>query len=185
MHLRQMGDTSSTVHSSDEGGDNRLPLNQELTKDIPMHEYILRDPLLFGDYRNTVNDAKQRYYEDLLDYEAIYFLFQEILDEYQQQNRLRKLDLVLFEDCLEHLTRLHRLLRMNRGHATLVGLDGFGRQSMAKLAAFAAECDLFKIVINRNYSEVTFRSDLKRLYHQLATKGNKTVFILSENEVTT
>ncbi|XP_055696351.1 dynein axonemal heavy chain 10 [Lutzomyia longipalpis] len=183
MHLRQMGDTSSTVHSSDEGCGSRLPLGEEMSKEIPVHEYILRDPLLFGDYRNTVNDAKHRYYEDLLDYEAIYFLFQEILDEYQQRNRLRKLDLVLFEDCLEHLTRLHRLLRMNRGHATLVGLDGFGRQSMCKLAAFAAECDLFKIVIDRNYSENTFRSDLKRLYQQLATKSRKTVFMLTENEL--
>ncbi|GAB0094127.1 Dynein heavy chain [Sergentomyia squamirostris] len=184
QHLKKMGDTSSTVHDSTEDRcDNRLPGNEELTREMPMHEYILRDPLLFGDYRNTVNDAQERFYEDLLDYEAIYFLFQEILDEYQQQNRLRKLDLVLFEDCLEHLTRLHRLLRMNRGHATLVGLDGFGRQSIAKLAAFAAECDLFKIVINRNYTQDTFKSDLKRLYHQLAKEGRKTVFMLTEDEL--
>lgn len=43
-----------------------------------VHQYAMRDPLLFGDYRNMINTAEPRYYEDLLDYEAIYFLFQEV-----------------------------------------------------------------------------------------------------------
>lgn len=47
--------------------------------DISIHEYALRDPLLFGDYRNMINENEPRFYEDLLDYEAIYFLFQEVL----------------------------------------------------------------------------------------------------------
>lgn len=46
--------------------------------DLPTEEYALRDPLLFGDYRNTCNPSEPRYYEDLLDYEAIFFLFQEV-----------------------------------------------------------------------------------------------------------
>lgn len=46
--------------------------------DISIHEYALRDPLLFGDYRNMINENEPRFYEDLLDYEAIYFLFQEV-----------------------------------------------------------------------------------------------------------
>lgn len=43
-----------------------------------VHQYAMRDPLLFGDYRNMINTDEPRYYEDLLDYEAIYFLFQEV-----------------------------------------------------------------------------------------------------------
>lgn len=80
--------------------------------ELSVAQYALRDPLLFGDYRNAVNPAEERYYEDLLDYEAIYFLFQEILMEYCEQRG--KMNLVLFEDCLEHLTRVHRTLRMHR-----------------------------------------------------------------------
>lgn len=80
--------------------------------DLPPAEYALRNPLLFGDYRNAVNLAETRYYEDLLDYEAVYFLFQEILLEYNEQKS--RMNLVLFEDCLEHLTRVHRALRMDR-----------------------------------------------------------------------
>lgn len=39
-------------------------------------DYILRDPLLFGDFRNAISEDEPRYYEDLLDYEAIYHLFE-------------------------------------------------------------------------------------------------------------
>ncbi|KAL4712607.1 hypothetical protein ACJJTC_007202 [Scirpophaga incertulas] len=53
----------------------------EEVKELTLEEYVLRDPLLFGDYRNALDEEEIRYYEDLLDYEAVYFLFQEILEE--------------------------------------------------------------------------------------------------------
>lgn len=45
---------------------------------VQLEEYVFRDPLLFGDYRNALDEEEVRYYEDLLDYEAVYFLFQEV-----------------------------------------------------------------------------------------------------------
>lgn len=41
-------------------------------------EYTLRDPLLFGDFRNACYEDEPRYYEDLLDYEAVYNLLLEV-----------------------------------------------------------------------------------------------------------
>lgn len=41
-------------------------------------EYTLRDPLLYGDFRNACYEDEPRYYEDLLDYEAVYNLFLEV-----------------------------------------------------------------------------------------------------------
>lgn len=46
--------------------------------DPQVFEYSMRDPLLFGDFRNACNEDEPRYYEDLLDYEAIYSLFMEV-----------------------------------------------------------------------------------------------------------
>ncbi|ETN61879.1 dynein heavy chain 10, axonemal [Anopheles darlingi] len=149
--------------------------------ELSVAQYALRDPLLFGDYRNAVNPAEERYYEDLLDYEAIYFLFQEILMEYNEQRA--KMNLVLFEDCLEHLTRVHRTLRMHRGHVMLVGIGGSGKQSITRLAAFAAGCDIFEIVLSRGYNETSFRDDLKTLFLQVGVRGTRTCFIFKAAQI--
>lgn len=85
---------------------------KESLSDMPLNQYIMRDPLLFGDFRHGVVDEEERIYEDLLDFTAIMHLFREILDEYN--DRIGGMDLVLFDDCLEHLTRVHRTLRMHK-----------------------------------------------------------------------
>jgi len=46
--------------------------------ELEMVEYILRDPMLYGDFRNACNEGEPRFYEDLLDYEAVYNLFLEV-----------------------------------------------------------------------------------------------------------
>jgi len=56
----------------------------------------------------------------------------------EYNERHDKINLVLFDDALEHLTRLHRVLRMRRGHVMIVGVGGSGKQSLLRLAAFAA-----------------------------------------------
>lgn len=59
-------------------------------------------------------------------------------------NRFRKLNLVLFDDALEHLTRVHRAVRMHRGHAMLIGTGGSGKASFTRLAAFTAGTFILK-----------------------------------------
>ena len=83
----------------------------------------------------------------------------QILEEYNERHTPMRL--VLFDDALDHLTRLHRVLRMPQGHALLVGVGGSGKQSITRLASFAAECEVFEITLSRGYSENSFRDDLK------------------------
>ncbi|XP_026741363.1 dynein heavy chain 10, axonemal [Trichoplusia ni] len=153
----------------------------EEEKEYTLEEYVLRDPLLFGDYRNALDEEEIRYYEDLLDYEAVYFLFQEILDDYN--DRVGKMSVVLFEDCLEHLTRTHRILRMDRGNAMIIGVGGSGKKSICRLASFAAGCDMFEIVVTRNYNENTFKDDMKRLYNALGVENKRTVFLFTAAQI--
>ena len=95
----------------------------------------------------------------------------QILEEYNE--KYNPMNLVLFDDALEHLTRVHRVIRMDQGHALLVGVGGSGRQSVARLAAFAAGCDIFEITLSRGYGEEEFREDLKTLYHKLGIENKK------------
>uniref|UniRef100_A0A6P7FV51 Dynein heavy chain 10, axonemal-like n=1 Tax=Diabrotica virgifera virgifera TaxID=50390 RepID=A0A6P7FV51_DIAVI len=114
---------------------------------IDIVEYAMRDPILFGDFRNATNEAEPRFYEDLLDYEAVYSLFQELIELYNEKKE--KMNIILFNDALEHLTRIYRGLRLERGHMMLVGVGGSGKRSFTSLAAFTAGCEVFEITLSR------------------------------------
>uniref|UniRef100_A0A8D1JL20 AAA+ ATPase domain-containing protein n=1 Tax=Sus scrofa TaxID=9823 RepID=A0A8D1JL20_PIG len=144
-------------------------------------EAVMRDPILFGDFRMALHEEEMRIYEDIQDYEAAKALFQEILEEYNESNT--KMNLVLFDDALEHLTRVHRIIRMDRGHALLVGVGGSGKQSLARLAAFTAGCEVFEILLSRGYSENNFREDLKNLYLKLGIENKMMIFLFTDAHV--
>lgn len=75
-------------------------------------DYACRNPIIYGDYRNTLSLAEARLYEDLGDYSSIKLMFEEILDEYNLTNK--KMNLVMFDDALEHITRIHRIMRLGQ-----------------------------------------------------------------------
>ncbi|TRY94050.1 hypothetical protein DNTS_011956 [Danionella cerebrum] len=143
-------------------------------------ESAMRGPILFGDYRTALK-SEPRVYEDILDYDASKALFQEILEEYNENKS--RMNLVLFDDALEHLTVVHRIIRMDRSHALLVGVGGSGKQSLTKLAAFTAGYEVFEIVLSRGYSETNFREDLKTLYLKLGLENKKMVFLFTDAHV--
>ncbi|XP_011874224.1 PREDICTED: dynein heavy chain 10, axonemal [Vollenhovia emeryi] len=145
-------------------------------------QYSLRDPILYGDYRNACNEDEPRFYEDLLDYEAVYSLFLEIFEEYNERNRT-KLHIVLFNDALGHLTRVHRALRMHRGHVLVIGTGGSGKKSVIKLASFAAGYQFFQIVLSRGYNESSFREDMKNLYNMVGLENKKVVFMFTSAHI--
>ena len=98
----------------------------------------------------------------------------QILEEYNE--KFKPMNLVLFDSALEHLTRIHRVIRMDQGHTLLVGVGGSGRQSLARLASFAAGCEVFEITLSKGYGEAEFREDLKQLYHKLGIENKKVLY---------
>ena len=65
----------------------------------------------------------------------------------------------------------------------LVGVGGSGKQSLTRLAAFAAGCEVFEVTLTRGYSESDFREDLKTLYTKLGIENKKIVFLFTDSHV--
>jgi hypothetical protein len=63
--------------------------------------------------------------------------------------------------------------RAAQGHLLLVGVGGSGKQSLARLAAFAAGCAVFEIQLKRGYGRAAFQEDLKALYTLLGQDNQK------------
>jgi dynein heavy chain, axonemal len=115
--------------------------------------------------------GEARLYEDLGTYSDIKPIFEGLLAAYNEKKK--PMNLVFFEDALEHLARIHRTIRLPQGNCLLVGVGGSGKQSLSKLAAYTAGCEVFEITLTRGYDEVAFREDIKKLYAMLGAENKK------------
>lgn len=62
-------------------------------------------------------------------------LFQDYLEGYNVTTS-KEMKLIFFMDAIEHVARLARILRAERGNALLVGVGGMGKQSLARLGSY-------------------------------------------------
>jgi dynein heavy chain len=86
------------------------------------------------------------------------------------------MNLVLFNDALDHVTKIHRIIRFPKGCGLLVGYGGSGKQSLTKLATFVAGYSTWTINLVRNYKEADFRVDLQNLYREVVLKPKTFMF---------
>jgi len=86
-------------------------------------------PLIFGDYAQSDPSFEEgedpRLYEDLGTYEKVRDKMEKILEEYNFE--YMPMNLVLFNDALEHVTKIHRIIRFPKGCGLLVGFGGSGK----------------------------------------------------------
>ena len=91
------------------------------------------------------------------------------------------MNLVLFDDCLDHLVRVHRLMRLPRGNALLVGVGGSGKQSLTRLAAFISSMSVVQLKLTASYGMGDFKLDMISLYQGSGVKGQSIVFLFTDS----
>ena len=136
------------------------------------------NPILFGDYilSDPIDDEKEdpRLYQYLSGWPEVQVKMENMLEDYGYNNK--PMSLVLFNDALDHITKIHRILRFPRGSALLVGYGGSGKQSLTKLATFVAGSKTWTINLIRGYKEEDFKNDLIELYADVVTKKRSFMF---------
>jgi len=151
-------------------------ITKEFFKDV--EEAVMADPLFFGDFamsNPTDEEAEDpRLYEDLGGYEQIKTKMDKLLEDYGFDHK--PMNLVLFNDALEHVTKIHRIIRFQKGCGLLVGFGGSGKQSLTRLATFTANYEIFTISLVRGYKESDFKEDLRNLYKLVLKKPQTFLF---------
>uniref|UniRef100_A0A7S0HBM9 Uncharacterized protein n=1 Tax=Hanusia phi TaxID=3032 RepID=A0A7S0HBM9_9CRYP len=139
---------------------------------------------LFNDDGVCINERPQSY--ELVEHGDLTPVREKALNfqkQYNEENKIGKLELVLFEYALEHLMRISRCMCQDRGSMMLVGVGGSGKQSLARLASFIAGNFIFQITITKYYSVTNLFEDIKLLYKTAGLKGKPVTFIFTDAEV--
>lgn len=89
--------------------------------------------LLFGDFMNSVS-RERRIYEEIIDIDKLKTTLVERLTDFNIVHN-KDMHIIFFMDAIEHITRIARILRFERGNALLVGVNGMGKQSLTKLSS--------------------------------------------------
>lgn len=147
--------------------------------DLPLAQVDAR-PLVFNSF--MARDANENsLYSCAPSSDALKKALDEKLSEYNESNAV--MDLVLFEQAMEHVSRITRILDVPRGHAMLVGVGGSGKQSLARLAAFICGYEVFQIAVSSVYGMNEFRADLLGLYQKAGAKGVPIVLLMTDQQI--
>ncbi|XP_058439380.1 dynein axonemal heavy chain 6 isoform X4 [Marmota monax] len=145
-------------------------------------EYFLVKPIIFGDFIKFGADRADRIYDDMPDMEKIANVLQDYLDDYNLINP-KEVKLVFFQDAIEHVSRIARMIRQERGNALLVGVGGTGKQSLTRLAAHICGHKCLQIELSRGYNYDTFHDDLRRLYKLAGVEDKNMVFLFTDTQI--
>lgn len=105
------------------------------------------------------------------------------LKEYNEKAKRAQMHIVLFQDAIYYICKIHRIIKLSKGHGLLVGDGGSGRHCLTKLAAFIAEYHIFQVELHKAYKLREFREDIKRWSMQCGMKNQSGVFLFSDNEI--
>ena len=104
------------------------------------------------------------------------------LKEYNDSNAI--MNLVLFEQAVQHVCRISRILENPRGNALLVGVGGSGKQSLSRLAAYISGLNVVTLPVTSDYGVSDLKEHLKGLYHKAGVKpANPLVFMLTDSMI--
>ncbi|TRY65354.1 hypothetical protein DNTS_005929 [Danionella cerebrum] len=144
--------------------------------------FFTSQPIIFGDFIKVGADKTDRVYEDLTDMERIRQVLQDYLEDYNT-TFTKETKLVFFQDAVEHVSRIARMIRQERGNALLVGVGGTGKQSLTRLAAHMCGYRCFQIELSRGYNYDSFHEDLRKLYKLAGVEGQDMVFLFTDTQI--
>ncbi|XP_076248728.1 dynein heavy chain at 16F [Calliopsis andreniformis] len=150
---------------------------------LPDEEIIEKPPLLlFGDFMAFGAAREQRIYEELTEIPKVKRTLEDYLEDYRFSVG-KDLGIIFFMDAIEHVCRLARILRSERGNGLLVGVGGMGKQSLTRLASHLNGYKCYQIEVTRTYDKSSWHEDLRRFYFEPGAIAKHTTFLFTDTQI--
>ena len=137
------------------------------------------EPIIFCDFHQ---EKAPFFYQEVPDHGVLLQRCQERLDDFNAMSKTQ-MNLVLFTNFVEHVTRVVRVCKLPLGNALCVGVGGSGRKSVANLAATVLDVDIMSIEIAKNYGVNEWHEDVARILIRAGIKGKPINFLFSDTQV--
>lgn len=174
---------SDRLISPGDQGELRAILERVCAKhlgNIPKED-MFADPLLMTSFVSEAG-GNERQYLPAKDMPSLRKVMEDKLNEYNET--YAAMNLVLFDDAVEHVCRICRITDSPCGNALLVGVGGSGKQSLARLSTFCNNQDLLTILVNQSYNMENLREDLQEFYKKAAVKpGTPHAFLMTDGQI--
>ncbi|TNN78389.1 Dynein heavy chain 11, axonemal [Liparis tanakae] len=135
-------------------------------------------PLLYCHFAKMGNEAS---YAPITDWAVLRSVLKDALESYNELNVA--MNLVLFEDAMQHVCRISRILESPRAHGLLVGVGGSGKQSLTRLAAYISSVEVFQITSSKAYSIQDLKMDLADLFLKTGVKNQRVALLLTDSQI--
>ncbi|XP_039611034.1 LOW QUALITY PROTEIN: dynein heavy chain 11, axonemal-like [Polypterus senegalus] len=144
---------------------------------IDEHIFI-HQPLIYCHFAHGVGEPR---YFPVSDWEKLHKILCDALEHYNEVHAV--MNLVLFEEAMQHICRISRILETPHGNALLIGVGGSGKQSLCRLAAFLSMLEVFQITLRKGYGIHDLRSDIAALYMKVGVKNIGSVFLHTDAQI--
>jgi len=136
--------------------------------------------LKFGDFLRL--DSPVQYYEYIDNQDKLMKTLNGGLDDYNLSNS-NKMNLVLFDDAVEHLLRICRCLKQPRGHIMLIGVGGSGKQSLLRLCTFMRGMEYRTIELTKGFNLESFKDLMKGYMKEAGIEQQGTSFVMTDTQI--
>jgi dynein heavy chain len=141
---------------------------------------VFEEPLIYTSYV-AVSMGNEPAYLPIQGMEHLKDILERKLDDYNESNQ--RMDLVLFNAAIEHISRIARIIDQPTGSCLLVGVGGSGKQSLSKLSSFLLGYDVERIMVNSTYKMSDLKNDIMRMYQKAGVTGQQILFVLTDGQI--
>jgi dynein heavy chain len=140
-------------------------------------EALLELPLMYTSFVSAA-EGHEKSYLSIKSLDHLKGVLEQKLADYNEN--VSSMNLVLFDQAMEHICRIARIIDLPVGNALLVGVGGSGKQSLAKLSSYILGYDVMRIIVTTSYNMNDLKTDIQGMYLKAGVAGAQILFILTD-----
>jgi dynein heavy chain len=120
-------------------------------------------------------------YQEIENVESLSLALEAKLEEYNENFSI--MELVLFKQAMQHVTRIARVINTSGGNVMLVGVGGSGKQSLSRLAGYVCGMEIVQLQISGKFSTDDFKEALQIMFKTAGVAGKPLLYLMTDSQV--